>query len=358
MIYLSALPKEEQFELSDLQDPHCSRNSPLLASLIAANQPNDQLCSVCSHVILDRYVLFVDHRPFHAHCLRCSLCECDLSIDSTCYFKDGFLLCKRDYYRKYRTTCAKCSHPIVESDLVMRARDVPFHMTCFSCSLCGCHLQTGEIFTMNPAGDLFCRLHCDTPIISQALPTQPPPPIDDPIRKEELNIDLEKQPHSQQQLLSQIHQQGFDNDDNPQNPRSKRMRTSFKHHQLRTMKTYFNLNHNPDSKDLKQLAIKTGLSKRVLQVWFQNARAKYRRSMNLRDNQNVSPGDIFSGLDGSQPVGSMSSGSLSVSPHSPYANMQGVGDFTQTHLVQQTHQQLVSNTVATSTESVVPPISL
>uniref|UniRef100_A0A1I8JN83 LIM/homeobox protein Lhx9 n=1 Tax=Macrostomum lignano TaxID=282301 RepID=A0A1I8JN83_9PLAT len=47
-------------------------------------------------------------------------------------------------------------------------------------------------------------------------------------------------------------------------PRQKRMRTSFKHHQIRTMKAYFGLNHNPDAKDLKQLAEKTGLSKRVL----------------------------------------------------------------------------------------------
>lgn len=51
-----------------------------------------------------------------------------------------------------------------------------------------------------------------------------------------------------------------------QNQRTKRMRTSFKHHQLRTMKTYFAINQNPDAKDLKQLAQKTGLSKRVLQV--------------------------------------------------------------------------------------------
>lgn len=50
--------------------------------------------------------------------------------------------------------------------------------------------------------------------------------------------------------------------------RNKRMRTSFKHHQLRTMKSYFAINQNPDAKDLKQLAQKTGLSKRVLQVSF------------------------------------------------------------------------------------------
>jgi len=52
--------------------------------------------------------------------------------------------------------------------------------------------------------------------------------------------------------------------------RTKRMRTSFKHHQLRTMKSYFAINQNPDAKDLKQLAQKTGLSKRVLQVREKN----------------------------------------------------------------------------------------
>lgn len=48
--------------------------------------------------------------------------------------------------------------------------------------------------------------------------------------------------------------------------RTKRMRTSFKHHQLKKMKSYFTMNHNPDSKALKELSIETGLSKRVLQV--------------------------------------------------------------------------------------------
>lgn len=74
------------------------------------------------------------------------------------------------------------------------------------------------------------------------------------------------------------------------NSRNKRMRTSFKHHQLRTMKSYFAINQNPDAKDLKQLAQKTGLSKRVLQVWFQNARAKFRRNIMRSDGTMQNPG--------------------------------------------------------------------
>ncbi|RWS15794.1 LIM/homeobox protein Lhx9-like protein [Dinothrombium tinctorium] len=66
--------------------------------------------------------------------------------------------------------------------------------------------------------------------------------------------------------------------------RTKRMRTSFKHHQLRAMKNYFAYNQNPDAKDLKNLALKTGLTKRVLQVWFQNARAKWRRTNNKQES--------------------------------------------------------------------------
>ncbi|KAI0985470.1 hypothetical protein GJ496_011908 [Pomphorhynchus laevis] len=59
--------------------------------------------------------------------------------------------------------------------------------------------------------------------------------------------------------------------------RSKRPRTSFKYNQLQMMKSYFAINQNPDGKDLKCLSQETNLSKRILQVWFQNARAKARK---------------------------------------------------------------------------------
>lgn len=50
--------------------------------------------------------------------------------------------------------------------------------------------------------------------------------------------------------------------------KTKRARTSFKHHQLRIMKAHFQINQNPDSRELKMLSQKTGLDKKVLQVSF------------------------------------------------------------------------------------------
>ncbi|XP_065218294.1 LIM/homeobox protein Lhx9-like [Planococcus citri] len=96
--------------------------------------------------------------------------------------------------------------------------------------------------------------------------------------------------------------------------RTKRMRTSFKHHQLRTMKTYFTVNHNPDAKDLKQLSQKTGLAKRVLQVWFQNARAKWRRMLNKQQENN---GTSIKNMDDKSCSDNSSSALESVYHHGP-----------------------------------------
>uniref|UniRef100_H2Z1L2 Homeobox domain-containing protein n=1 Tax=Ciona savignyi TaxID=51511 RepID=H2Z1L2_CIOSA len=68
------------------------------------------------------------------------------------------------------------------------------------------------------------------------------------------------------------------------------------------MKAYFHQNHNPDAKDLKQLAQETGLTKRVLQVWFQNARAKYRRGRAQQDKSGSQALTKSTGNDVTKPM--------------------------------------------------------
>ena len=92
--------------------------------------------------------------------------------------------------------------------------------------------------------------------------------------------------------------------------KKKRVRTSFKHQQLRIMKAHFQINQNPDSKDLKELSERTGLQKRVLQVWFQNSRAKQRKSSGPCSLSMNNLGSISTGLiNGSQSANMVSADS-------------------------------------------------
>ncbi|CAN8019725.1 unnamed protein product [Ixodes persulcatus] len=186
------------------------------------------LCSGCEIPIQERFYLQALDRPWHTGCLRCCRCGAGLDTQASCFAREGRIYCKDDYLRAFVRCCA-CSSALAPRDLVMRVRGVSFHVACFRCASCHCPLLKGDVFGMRD-NRVFCRLHFLG--------------------------------HSPSERCSY-----------------KRMRTSFKHSQLRAMKAYFTVNHNPDSKDLKQLSVRTGLSKRVLQVWFQNARAKWRRNL-------------------------------------------------------------------------------
>lgn len=61
--------------------------------------------------------------------------------------------------------------------------------------------------------------------------------------------------------------------------RAKRIRTSFHQTQISLLKEYFATNHNPDNDELRRIIDTTRLPKRVIQVWFQNARAKWRKHL-------------------------------------------------------------------------------
>ncbi|XP_062410565.1 LIM/homeobox protein Lhx2a isoform X1 [Sardina pilchardus] len=314
------------------------------ASLTSINSERVALCAGCGGKISDRYYLLAVDKQWHMRCLKC--CECKLNLESelTCFSKDGSIYCKEDYYRRFSVQrCARCHLGISASEMVMRARDLVYHLNCFTCTTCNKMLTTGDHFGMRDSL-VYCRLHFETliqgeyqahfnhtdvstvkglgggtanslglPYYNGVATVQKGRPR----KRKSPGPGAELAAYNAALSCNENDGDHLDRDSHySSGQKSKRMRTSFKHHQLRTMKSYFAINHNPDAKDLKQLAQKTGLTKRVLQVWFQNARAKFRRNLLRQESggvDKVSDGSTLPGGSPSGPPSELSNGSMSPS---------------------------------------------
>ncbi|CDQ57399.1 unnamed protein product [Oncorhynchus mykiss] len=232
------------------------------------------VCAGCEGRVCDRFVLLAAGRAWHEACLRCSQCQCELQTHLTLYCRDGSIYCQQDYCRLFSVgRCARCSQPIPSSAMVMRSGDLTFHPECFSCQECDVTLMPGNLYSQH-GQSLYCQSHYH---------------------------DDSSAPPSHKLHLKQREGEGEESVSSPEprlddgvtggraRRRTKRIRTCFRSEQLRAMESYFALKHNPDGKDWSCLSHRTGLPKRVLQVWFQNARAKLRRSLSADESQSNSP---------------------------------------------------------------------
>uniref|UniRef100_A0A5S6R0G8 Uncharacterized protein n=1 Tax=Trichuris muris TaxID=70415 RepID=A0A5S6R0G8_TRIMR len=266
--------------------------------------PPMKVCFACHENITDQFYLHVADHCWHIQCLQCCVCNTPLESSLTCFTRNGLIFCKEDYFKQFAKRCTRCRRLLSPRDLVMRAKDSVFHVCCFTCVVCSAQLQKGDYFGLTDSGLLYCNVHCNQWLMAKHVKSTGWQEIADVPPKDHANVLIheEKVPMRQKgrtrrkrslreqdkrapaecqgssEKSSEETSQGSDQC-NTVGIRPKRMRTSFKQQQLRTMRAYFQLNHNPDAKDLKHLAQKTGLTKRILQVWFQNARAKFRRSV-------------------------------------------------------------------------------
>ena len=67
---------------------------------------------------------------------------------------------------------------------------------------------------------------------------------------------------------------------NPDQPKQTRVRTVLNDRQLQTLRSVYNQNPRPDALMKEQLVKSTGLSPRVIRVWFQNKRCKDKKKNN------------------------------------------------------------------------------
>ncbi|XP_075938481.1 LIM/homeobox protein Awh-like [Anarhichas minor] len=240
-------------------------------------------CAGCAEQVCDRFFLLAAGSVWHAPCLRCSQCHCELQTHPSLYWRDGNIYCQQDYCRMFGGgQCVRCFQPIPASALVMRSGELTFHPHCFSCQECDVTLTPGNLYCIQ-GQSLYCQSHYHGEDGSVPLPR-----------------DLMPNP-SLREAQNQVSGEGEESVSSPEprlddraaggrtRRRTKRIRTCFRSEQLRALESYFAQKHNPDGKDWNCLSHKTGLPKRVLQVWFQNARAKLRRSVTTDDSQVNSP---------------------------------------------------------------------
>ncbi|TNM97683.1 LIM/homeobox protein Lhx8-like isoform X2 [Takifugu rubripes] len=225
--------------------------SPSSFSSTSSVPPVKSVCTSCNKDIVDRYLLKVNDLCWHVRCLSCTVCKTSLGRHVSCYIKEKQVFCKLDYFRRYGTRCTRCGRNINSSDWVRRVRGSTFHLACFSCSSCKRQLSTGEECGLLE-NRVFCRPHYEMVVenIKRAKKNEDSNDGEDMGDKEEASTTARP---------------------------AKRARTSFTVDQLQVMQTQFAKDSNPDAQTLQRLSDRTGLSRRVIQVWFQNCRARQKK---------------------------------------------------------------------------------
>ncbi|XP_016838646.1 LIM/homeobox protein Lhx3 isoform X2 [Nasonia vitripennis] len=244
--------------------PECVADGPpnpdVLLALLARNKKLEASipkCGGCQEAILDRYVLRVMDRCWHAGCLTCR--DCGVRLTDKCYARNnGHVFCKDDFFKRYGTKCAGCGQGLAPSQVVRRAQDFTYHLTCFSCAMCSRQLDTGdEFYLMVEDAKLVCK------------------------------------PDYEQAKAKELADGGSIDGDQP----NKRPRTTITAKQLETLKLAYNNSPKPARHVREQLSQDTGLDMRVVQVWFQNRRAKEKRLK--KDAGRTRWSQFFRGMKGS-----------------------------------------------------------
>uniref|UniRef100_A0A3B3ZUG1 Uncharacterized protein n=1 Tax=Periophthalmus magnuspinnatus TaxID=409849 RepID=A0A3B3ZUG1_9GOBI len=230
------------------------------------------LCVGCGSQILDPYILRVSpDLEWHASCLRCAECGQYLDETCTCFVRDGRTFCRRDYARLFGIKCAKCNGRIRSDALVLRARGDVYHVECFRCSVCGRLPLPGDEVTVR-GEELLCPEH-EAPEEESLSPGAHGHGANGPGA------------HGPGANGPGAHGPGANGPG-----KSTRVRTVLNEKQLHTLRTCYNANPRPDALMKEQLVEMTGLSPRVIRVWFQNKRCKdKKRSLVLRQEE-VRPG--------------------------------------------------------------------
>ncbi|KAI4872422.1 hypothetical protein NFI96_017757 [Prochilodus magdalenae] len=248
-----------------------------LGGMLAGAECRPQnLCAGCQRPISDRFLMRVNESSWHEECLQCAVCQQPLTL--SCYCRDRKVYCKQDYQQLFATKCSGCLEKIAPTEFVMRALESVYHLGCFCCCVCEKQLCKGDEFVLKE-GQLLCKNDYER---EKDLLNSISPEMSDSDKSEDEDVDVKPEKGSGGQNKG--------SDDSKDSRRPKRPRTILTTQQRRAFKASFEVSSKPCRKVRETLAAETGLSVRVVQVWFQNQRAKMkklaRRQQQQQEQQN------------------------------------------------------------------------
>jgi len=178
----------------------------------------------------------------------------------------------------------------------MVANQLFYHVNCFKCNNCNETLVPGDQYSVSPEGQLFCRSDsCVQERSSDDGWSDANSNTSISTYKESANsVDLENSPLSSNpekdmktELLSiESKTRSAPSTKKTNKDKPTRVRTVLNEKQLSTLKRCYAANPRPDSVLKEQLVDLTGLSPRVIRVWFQNKRCKDKKKMMLNGGDN------------------------------------------------------------------------
>lgn len=214
-----------------------------------------RICNACEKHITEKFLLKIREQYWHEDCLKC--CICAIKLIGGCFTKDKKFYCKDDYRRLYGCKCSGCQELISPNELVMKALENVYHVNCFKCDECGDRLERGDEFILKED-----KLYCSA---------------DFNVAEQKSDVEVFSSDEIDSMSTTSPKSPKYDDKNSDTANGCKRPRTILTAQQREDFKAAFEITPKPCRKVREQLSNETGLSVRVVQVWFQNQRAKLKK---------------------------------------------------------------------------------
>ncbi|XP_061441497.1 LIM homeobox transcription factor 1-alpha [Rhineura floridana] len=260
--------KTEDILQKALEQPPPPLSAASFSSRLGRTAETRSVCKGCRGVIAERFLLRLNNSLWHERCVRCA--SCHEPLDSTCFYRDEKPYCRLDYEKLFAVKCSSCFEVITPSEFVMRAQKSVYHMGCFCCCVCEKELQKGDEFVLKE-GQLLCKSDYEK---EHELLNVVSPAVSDSGKSD-----------GEGSLCKMGNSTGKASEESKEHKLLKRPRTILTTQQRRTFKASFEVSSKPCRKVRETLAAEMGLSVRVVQVWFQNQRAKMKKLARRQQQQ-------------------------------------------------------------------------